>query len=79
MSDVALNAARSKGATYTDVRVGRYLNQFVVAREDKVENIVNTASYGIGIRAIANGSWGFAATGKMDKYSIVKAAQPMLL
>ncbi len=26
ISDVALNAARSKGATYTDVRIGRYLN-----------------------------------------------------
>jgi hypothetical protein len=25
MADVALNAARSKGATYTDIRIGRYL------------------------------------------------------
>lgn len=75
MSDVALNAARSKGASYTDVRVGRYLNQFVVTREDKVQNIVNTESYGIGIRVIANGSWGFAATDKLDKDSIAKAAE----
>ncbi|MCZ4222434.1 TldD/PmbA family protein [Pedobacter rhodius] len=75
LSDVALNAARSKGATYTDVRVGRYLNQFVVTREDKVENITNTESYGIGIRVIANGCWGFAATDKMDKDSIAKAAE----
>ena len=48
LADVALNAARSKGATYTDVRIGRYLNQFVVTREDKVQNIVNTESYGLG-------------------------------
>ncbi len=75
IADVALNAARSKGATYTDVRIGRYLNQFVVTREDKVENIVNTESYGVGIRVIANGSWGFAATDKMDNDSIAKAAQ----
>src|SRR5690348_7373370 len=66
LSDVALNAARSKGATYTDVRIGRYLNQFVVTREDKVQNIVNTESYGLGIRVIANGSWGFAAIDRMD-------------
>ncbi len=66
MADVALNAARSKGATYTDVRIGRYLNQFIITREDKVQNIVNTESYGMGIRVIANGSWGFAATDKMD-------------
>src|SRR5579871_1870248 len=75
LADVALNEARSKGATYTDVRIGRYLNQFVVTREDKVQNIVNTESYGIGVRVIANGSWGFAATDKMDKDSIAKAAQ----
>lgn len=75
LADVALNAARSKGATYTDVRIGRYLNQFVITREDKVQNIVNTESYGLGVRVISNGSWGFAATDKMDKDSIAKAAE----
>lgn len=75
MADVALNAAPSRGATYTDVRIGRYLNQFVVTREDKVQNIVNTESYGMGVRVIANGSWGFAATDKMDTDSIAKAAE----
>ena len=75
MADVALNAARSKGATYTDVRIGRYLNQFVVTREDKVQNIVNTESYGMGIRVIANGCWGFAAVDKLDNDSIAKAAE----
>jgi len=75
MADVALNAARSKGATYTDVRIGRYLNQFVVTRENKVENIVDTESYGMGIRVIANGCWGFAATDKLDNDSIAKASQ----
>lgn len=75
LADVALNAARGKGASYSDVRIGRYLNQFVVTREEKVENIVNTESYGMGVRVIANGSWGFAATDKMDKDSIAKAAE----
>lgn len=75
MADVALNAARAKGATYTDVRIGRYLNQFVITREDKVQNIVNTETYGMGIRVVANGSWGFAAIDKMDNDSIAKAAE----
>jgi len=74
MADIALNAARSKGATYTDVRIGRYLNQFVVTREDKVENVVNTESYGMGIRVIANGAWGFAATDNLTTDSIANAA-----
>lgn len=74
MADIALNAARSKGATYTDARIGRYINQYVITREDKVENIVNTESYGMGIRVIANGSWGFAATDKLDNDGIAQAA-----
>ena len=61
LADAAMNAAKSRGATYTDVRIGRYLNQFVVTREDKVQNIVNTESYGVGVRVIADGCWGFAA------------------
>ena len=61
LADAALNAAKSKGATYTDVRIGRYLNQYVITREDKVQNIVNTESYGVGVRVIADGCWGFAA------------------
>ncbi|MCK8493847.1 TldD/PmbA family protein [Spirosoma sp. RP8] len=61
LADAALNAAKSKGATYSDVRIGRYLNQYVITREDKVQNIVNTESYGVGVRVIADGCWGFAA------------------
>jgi TldD protein len=61
LADAALNAAKSKGASYADIRIGRYLNQFVITREDKVQNIVNTESYGVGVRVIADGCWGFAA------------------
>ncbi|MFC3811059.1 TldD/PmbA family protein [Lacihabitans lacunae] len=61
LADAALTAAKSKGASYTDVRIGRYLNQFVITREDKVQNIVNTESYGVGVRVLADGCWGFAA------------------
>lgn len=74
LADVALDAARSKGASYADVRIGRYLNQFVITREDKVQNIVNTESYGAGIRVIAGGTWGFAATSDVTTDGIAKAA-----
>lgn len=73
-ADIALNAARSKGATYADVRIGRYLNQSIITRENRVQNIANTESYGMGIRVIANGCWGFAATDKLDNDNIAKAA-----
>ncbi|QIP16089.1 TldD/PmbA family protein [Spirosoma aureum] len=76
LADAALNAAKSKGATYADVRIGRYLNQFVVTREDKVQSITNTESYGVGVRVIADGCWGFAAIGDAKtEAELAKAAE----
>ncbi|MEE4244221.1 MAG: TldD/PmbA family protein [Kangiellaceae bacterium] len=75
LADIALNAAKAAGATYADARIGRYLNQFVNTREKVVSNIVNTESAGIGIRVIANGTWGFASTSDMSPDSIAKTAQ----
>ena len=66
LADAALNAATQKGATYADVRIGRYLNQFIITRENKVENIVNTESYGVGVRVIADGCMGFLGDGSGD-------------
>jgi len=75
LADVALNAARSAGASYVDVRIGRYLNQYVFTREKNVQNIVNTESYGIGIRVIVEGTWGFAATNNMERDGIAETAR----
>lgn len=74
LADVALNTAKSLGATYADVRIGRYLNQSIATREKRVQSISNTESYGMGIRLIANGCWGFASLNNLDKDSIAKAA-----
>lgn len=74
LADAALNAAKSAGATYADVRIGRYLNQFVTTRENRVQNIANTESFGVGIRVIANGSWGFAATNDVTPDGMARTA-----
>lgn len=75
LADIALNAAVSKGAKYADVRIGRYLNQFLTTRENKVQNIANTESYGMGIRVIAKGCWGFASTDNLTPENIAKTAE----
>src|SRR5690242_202910 len=75
LSDIALNTARSNGATYADVRIGRYLNQFVVTRENKVQNIINTESFGTGVRVIVNGTWGFSSTDNVTEEGIIAATR----
>lgn len=75
LADAALTAATAAGASYCDVRVGRYLRQFVITRERNVENIVNTESTGTGVRVIADGSWGFAATNDLTEDAVAAAAR----
>jgi TldD protein len=75
LADVALNAATKAGASYCDVRVGRYLRQFIITRETHVENVVNTESIGAGVRVIADGAWGFAATNDLSEENIARVAQ----
>ena len=42
LADAALSTATALGASYADVRVGRYLRQFLFTRENRVQNIVST-------------------------------------
>lgn len=79
LADVALNVATREGASYADVRIGRYRNQYVFTREDRVQNLVNTESYGAGIRVIANGTWGFAATNEVTEEGIMKATKQAVM
>ncbi|MDB4889125.1 MAG: peptidase modulator of gyrase [Gemmatimonadetes bacterium] len=71
----ALNAARDAGASYADVRVGRYRRQSVNTRERRITGVADSESYGLGVRTLVNGSWGFAATSNMTTDGVVKAAR----
>ncbi len=75
LADAALNAAKSAGASYADVRIGRYLNQSIFTREKQVQNIASGESFGGGVRVLANGTWGFAATNVVTEAGLAKAAQ----
>ena len=70
-----MNEAKSKGATYADIRIGRNLSQTVATREARVQGISNNQSFGVGIRVIVNGTWGFAATNEVTKDGVAKCAR----
>ncbi len=74
LADAALNAAVKRGATYADVRIGRYLSQSISTRETKVDGVTNDESHGAGVRVIADGAWGFMATDRLTEDSIARAA-----
>ena len=78
LANEALNAARSGGASYADVRVGRYRRQDIRTRERQVTAVADDESYGIGIRTLVNGCWGFAATSTMTRAGVQNAAREAL-
>src|SRR5262245_26556724 len=57
-----LAAAQKAGATYADVRIVRRRDESVSTREDKVQGVSSSEEYGVGVRVLAGGAWGFAAT-----------------
>lgn len=69
-----IDAARSAGAQYADARVGRYRRQSVGTRERQVTNVSDSESFGIGIRALVDGAWGFAATNELSIDAIARTA-----
>ena len=70
-----LTAAKSAGAGYADVRIGRQRQNFVFTREQQIQNVVDTDSMGCGIRALVDGTWGFAATRVLTKDGVAAAAK----
>ena len=57
-----LAAAKKAGATYADVRVVRRRSESVSTRERGIDGVASADEYGLGVRVIAGGAWGFSAT-----------------
>jgi TldD protein len=70
----ALDAARSAGASYADVRLNRNRSQSVSTRERQITGLSDNETMGMGIRVIAGGSWGFSATGQLTPDEVARAA-----
>src|SRR5687768_13575016 len=45
----AIEAARGAGVSFSDVRIGRYRQNFVVTREQQIVQVVDTDSIGCGV------------------------------
>src|SRR5512146_3403127 len=71
----ALEAAKAAGATWADARIGRYRQNFVGTREKQIVQVGDTDSIGIGVRALVNGAWGFAASQNLTKDGVAATAR----
>ena len=73
--EAALEAAAGAGSTYADARIVDSSVQELSVAIGRGEGVESSASAGIGIRVIADGRWGFAATSEMDTDSVAATAR----
>ena len=71
----ALDEAKSLGATYADARVHRRRHERLAAREDHLVDVSSRDSYGVGVRVLVAGAWGFASSPTVSEDSAREAAR----
>ncbi len=69
MRDLAsrgLDTTRALGASYADVRVVRVRIEEVTVKNGTVEGVLVHEEEGFGVRAVADGAWGFASSHRLE-------------
>jgi TldD protein len=70
LAELALGRAKKLGAEYADIRVNRYRHESLSTREQQVQNVSRSQTFGFGVRVLFKGAWGFAASHRMTDSSI---------
>ena len=70
-----LDAARTAGADYADVRVLDTETRSLAVRNGAIDGIESGASFGFGVRVIADGAWGFAASAEVTPEAATRVAR----
>ena len=71
----AINTAKSAGASYSDVRIGRYRDSIVFTREQQIVQTADVDNVGAGVRALVDGTWGFGASKNLTTDGVAAAAR----
>ncbi|NCZ58145.1 MAG: TldD/PmbA family protein, partial [Actinobacteria bacterium] len=74
VSDAAISAAKAAGASHVDVRIERTRTGYLSLRDAKPETQSDETNFGIGVRVIVNGAWGFASSPDVSVDSAKKLA-----
>ena len=62
VTDAAIAAGTAAGATHVDVRIEKTRTGLLALRDLNLESQQDGTSFGIGVRVIVNGAWGFASS-----------------
>ncbi len=70
----ALNVAQLHGASYADARIADERSRVLSTKNGKIGSASDSESQGIGVRVIANGAWGFAASDDLSRAAVEATA-----
>ena len=70
----ALDTAKAHGAHYADVRVVDLRQRYLSTKNGRPAQVRESQSMGVGVRVVAEGAWGFAATDDLARASIDRTA-----
>ncbi|MFX1416708.1 MAG: PmbA/TldA family metallopeptidase, partial [Promethearchaeota archaeon] len=71
----ALETCREEGATYADIRIVTIRGEDITVKDGNIDLLSLATVRGFGIRAIADGGWGFAASHDISKNEIRSTAR----
>ncbi len=74
IADWALNTALQHGASYADARIVDERGRSLATKNGKIGHASDAESQGIGIRVIADGAWGFAASKDLTRATVESTA-----
>ena len=74
VSDAAISTGTSAGASHVDVRIERTRTGLLSLRDAKPETQSDETNFGVGVRVIVNGAWGFASSPDVSVDSAKKLA-----
>ena len=71
----ALNVCNTRGAQYAEARIVDERQRALATKNGKIGTASDAESLGIGIRVLADGAWGFAATEDLTRAGVETAAR----
>jgi TldD protein len=74
IADWALNVATQRGASFADLRIVDERSRALATKNGKASHASDAESLGIGIRVIADGAWGFAASDDLGRPAVEETA-----
>jgi len=73
--DLALDAARSGGAGYADIRVVEQDTESLTVKNGSLAQASSNRSAGFGVRVLVDGAWGFAGSSRMERAEVEGTAR----